>query len=225
MAPTIGEGTALVVVDMQNDFVRPGAPMEVPTALVTLPRIARLAAAFRDMGLTVIYTRFIAAPRETLLWRWSPQCAPPVCACWRGIARRYDDVSDERDGSAIVDELTPLPGDEVVEKYLYDSFHNSTLEDVLHAHQIGSVVVVGTVTQICVADTVHGAFHRGFEAVAVDDATSSFDEAQHRAVLQNISLKYGWVMSTDEVLARLNSLGQTAGKQIITKEERPWTAA
>jgi ureidoacrylate peracid hydrolase len=64
-------------------------------------------------------------------------------------------------------------------------------------------VVTGTVTQICVEDTVHGAFHEGYRTVVVSDAVSSYDEELHRATLRNIDLKYGRVLSANEVLAEL----------------------
>ncbi|MGH9918838.1 MAG: cysteine hydrolase family protein [Nitrososphaerales archaeon] len=215
--------TALVVVDMQNDFVRRGAPIEVPTALDTVPRIAELTTAFRRRGLPIVYTRFLSGPKETLLWNWSPQCAPPVCACWPGVMRHYHDLSGERDGSAIVDELAPELGDEVVAKYHYDAFFNSTLGDILVAHGVCSIVVVGTVTQICVADTVHGAFHRGLPCITVDDAVSSFDEELHHAALRNIALKYGWVMSSGDVISRLGPPEKSLSDQSDDKEEQPWT--
>jgi nicotinamidase-related amidase len=202
----LGQRTALIVVDMQNDFVRRGAPMEVAAARDTLPRIASLAEAFRRLRLPVVYTKFLTGPERTLLWRWSPECSPPVCACWRGVYRNYDDLPGKREGPDIVDELRPHPGDEVVEKYHYDAFYNTALDDVLRAQAVTSLVVVGTVTQICVADTVHGAFHRGYETTVVEDATSSFDEELHRAALHNIALKYGWVLSTQGVLARTSQL-------------------
>jgi hypothetical protein len=84
---------ALVVVDMQNDFVRASAPVEVPEARATIPIIQTLASCFRARHASVIFTRFVAGPQRTLLSNWSPQCAPPTCACWRDtrpdLCRRY----------------------------------------------------------------------------------------------------------------------------------------
>ena len=69
---------ALLVVDMQNDFVREGAPQEVPEARATIPLIASLLEDFRAAGRPVIYTRFTAGPGRTLLWTWSPECGPEL---------------------------------------------------------------------------------------------------------------------------------------------------
>src|SRR5882724_10224999 len=75
---------ALVVVDMQNDFVRAGAPLELPVA----------------------YTKFITWPVPTLLWEWSPQCRPPTKCCWKGHRRFYPDVGRELDCTEIIEEIT-----------------------------------------------------------------------------------------------------------------------
>jgi nicotinamidase-related amidase len=194
---------AIVVVDMQNDFVREGAPQEVPDARDTLPTIQRLIKGFREVARPVVYTKFVSGPGETLMWTWSPECAPPTCSCWPGVMRTYADVDGEREGPDVVDEIYPEAGDLIVEKYGYNAFHRTRLVDALRAHHVTDLVVAGTVTQICVEDTVHGAFHEGYRTVAVADAVSSYDQELHRATLRNIELKYGRVMPAEEVLAEL----------------------
>jgi nicotinamidase-related amidase len=212
--------TALLVVDMQNDFVRAGAPQEVPTARETLPLIARLLEAFRASSAPVIYTKFITGPKETFMWRFSPECAPPTRSCWPGVTRRYEDTDRELEGPDIVEEIYPLREDPIVEKYGYDAFHYSNLDDALHARHVSHVVIVGTVTQICVANTAYAAFHRGYHTVVVADAVSSFDEELHRTTLRNIALKYGRVLTAEEVLTEI---GGEAGSPPIGKGEG-WTA-
>jgi nicotinamidase-related amidase len=194
---------AIVVVDMQNDFVREGAPQEVPDARETLPTIQRIIKGFRDLPRPVVYTKFVSGPNETLMWTWSPECAPPTCSCWPGVMRSYGDLDGEREGPDIVDEIYPDAGDLIVEKYGYNAFHHTRLADALRANGVNDLVVTGTVTQICVEDTVHGAFHEGYRTVVVSDAVSSYDEDLHRATLRNIELKYGRVLSAEEVLAEL----------------------
>ena len=96
---------ALLVVDMQNDFVRAGAPQEVPDARRTFDAINQLIARFRDLGRPVIFTRFMAEEEPGLMWLWSRECQPDVRSCWKGQMRRYRDDPEERDGSGIVAEL------------------------------------------------------------------------------------------------------------------------
>jgi nicotinamidase-related amidase len=197
------DSTALVVVDMQNDFVRTGAPLEVPDARATIPAQRRLLDAFRAAGRPVVFTRFIAGPKRTLMWTWSPVIAPPTCCCWPGFRRSYGDAHGELDCTAVIDELAPLPGEPQIEKYGYSGFHRTNLTDVLRARGADTVVITGTVTQICVEDTARGAFHEGFRTVVVADAVSSFDPELHGATLRNIEMKFGRVLSADDVLAEL----------------------
>lgn len=195
--------TALVVVDMQNDFVRAGAPQEVPEARATIPRIQQLLGWFREAGQPVVFTKFIAGPRETLLWLWSPQCGPEQRSCWPGVRRTYRDCQGEREGPEIIDELAPRPGEHVVAKYGYDAFFRTNLADHLRAYHVTDVVVCGTVTHICVASTVSGAFHHGYRTVVASDAVSSYDQELHRATLRIVEAKYGRVASTEEIVAEL----------------------
>ena len=194
---------ALVVVDMQNDFVRVGAPLEVPDARATIEPHRRLIAAFRAAGRPVVYTRFLSGPDERLLWEWSPQCRPPTRCCWKGHRRGYADVEGERDCSAVIDELAPKPGDLVVEKYGYGAFHDTDLAARLREKGVESLFVTGTVTQICVEETAREAFHHGFPTTLVEDAVSSFAPDLHAATLKNFAMKFGWVEPTDATLARL----------------------
>ena len=108
------ERPALLVVDMQNDFVREGAPLEVPDARATIPPVRRLLEAFRARGLPVVFTRFLSEEEDNLLWLWSPQCHPGDRACWPGHRRRFADRAEPLEGAAIVDELPPAPGELVV---------------------------------------------------------------------------------------------------------------
>jgi nicotinamidase-related amidase len=193
--------TALVVVDMQNDFVRQSAPLEVPDARGTIHNHQRLLKCFRDSASVVVFTRFIAGPKQTLIWNWSSVLKPPTCCCWPGFMRTYGDVEGQRDGAAVIDELKPLPTELQIDKYNYGAFHRTNLLDSLTARDIDTVVVTGTVTQICVDETARGAFREGLKTVMVSDAVSSFDPMLHEATLANFAMKFGWVMTTDQILA------------------------
>src|SRR5437870_8052970 len=190
--------SALIVVDMQNDFVRVGAPLEVPDARETIDVHIELLDWFRTRKRPVIFTRFVAGPAPTLMWKWSPVIAPPVCCCWPGFMRGYGDVEGERDCVAVIDELAPLPGEHQVDKYGYNAFHRTRLTDLLLANQVDTVVITGTVTQICVDDTARGAFHEGFQAAVISDAVSSLAPDLHEATLRTLAMKYGRVLAAAE---------------------------
>jgi nicotinamidase-related amidase len=194
---------ALLIVDMQNDFVRKGAPMEVPDAWATIPQHQELLAFCRETGIPIIYTKFVAGPKRTLMWEWSPQLEPPIWACQRAHRRLYDDVGKELDCTDIIDEIYPAPKDYIVEKYGYGAFSNTNLEDILRSLHVESLVVTGTVTQICVEETAREAFHHGYRTTVVSDAVSSYAPDLHASTLKNFALKFGWVSPTAEVLQAL----------------------
>ena len=93
----------------------------------------------------------------------------------------------------------------MVDKYGYGGFHDATLENVLRAHGVTQLVVTGTVTQICVEETlVREAFHRELEVVVVSDGVAYLDEELASATLRNLAMKFGRVETTvSAVLAAL----------------------
>jgi nicotinamidase-related amidase len=191
---------ALVIVDMQNDFVRVGAPMEVPQARETIPEHRQLIECFRRHRLPIVYTRFLAGNEPRLLWEFSPKLAPPTLACQAGHERFYGDVHKTLDCTAVIDELAPLPGDTIIDKLGYGAFHATRLDDSLKKMSVESLIVTGTVTQICVEETAREAFHYGYKTTVVSDAVSSYLSELHAATLKNFTLKFGWVSTTGEVV-------------------------
>ena len=190
---------ALLVVDMQNDFVRVGAPLEVPDARATIAPHQRLIGAFRARGLPVVFTQFLAArvaePPVALV---AAVPADTKC-CWKGHRRRYADI----DGDARLHRgdrraRSPYRGDIVIEKYGYGAFHATDLDGTCARSASSRCVVTGTVTQICVEETAREAFHHGYRTTMVADAVSSFAPDLHAATLKNFAMKFGWVADTDD---------------------------
>jgi nicotinamidase-related amidase len=192
--------SAFLIVDMQNDFVRVGAPLEVPDTRRTIAPIREVTRRFRQAGRPVVYTRFVAGPGETLLWKWSPQIYPPVNCCRIGFRRYYQDIAAERECIAVIDELSVEPGDAVVDKYGYGAFFRTNLVDILASQKTDTVVIAGTVTQICVEETGRESFHHGFQTVLLADGVSSFDPELHAATLKNFAMKFGRVMDSGRFL-------------------------
>ena len=197
------EDPALIVVDMQNDFVRAGAPLEVPDARATIAPIAKLANRFREIRRPVIFTHFLSRAQYNLLWLWSPQCYPDAKCCWKGHLRGYDDATDPVDCTEIITELAPAAGDYRIEKYGYGAFHGTELDGLLRHLGVKSIVLTGTVTQICVEETGREAFHYGYRTTMVSDAVSSFAPDLHAASLKNFAMKFGWVADSEAILAWL----------------------
>ena len=197
------QNPALVVVDMQNDFVRVGAALEVPDARATIPAHLKLLEAFRQRRLPVIYTKFLTFQQPVLLWEWSPQALPDTKCCWKGHKRYYPDMGREIECTDVIDELAPQPGDPIIEKYCYGAFHGTPLAQTLQFLQVETLVVTGTVTQICVEETARQAFHHNYPTTMVSDAVSSFAPDLHAATLKNFAGKFGWVATAADIVDRL----------------------
>lgn len=197
--------SALIVVDMQNDFVRQGAPMELPSCRAAIPNAKRIIDACRKQGIPIVYLKFIAGPKESLIWTWSRKLVPEVKCCWKNHKRSYSDIESEAEVTDIVAELAPRPGDFIVEKYSYGGFYETNLNSILVACHAGDVIVLGAATPFCVDDTVTGAFDRQYRVFLVSDATGSFDEEFHRNSLRRIAMKYGRVLSTADIIREIES--------------------
>jgi nicotinamidase-related amidase len=177
--------------------------MEVPDARKTILQHQQLIALCRKTGIPIIYTRYLVGPHRTLMWEWSPEVEPPLLACQRGHQRYYADVDRSLDCADVIDEIYPQPADHIIDKYGYGAFHNTILQDTLRSLGTESLIITGTVTQICVEETGREAFHHGYKATLVSDAVSSYMPDLHAATLKNFALKFGWVSTTQEVLEAL----------------------
>ncbi|MFJ1709497.1 isochorismatase family protein [Kitasatospora sp. NPDC088346] len=189
--------TALLVIDMQNDFVRAGYPMEVPMARRRIPRMREVVGECRAAGIPVVYTRhvlldtFDVSPLESA---YNPRL---LTAGMRAGSF----------GAEVVDELRPEIGDVVVEKHRYDAFHNTRLETVLATvcglRRVDTVVVIGTLTEVCCDSTARAAYMRDFNVVFVGDATGALSEEAQAATEKNISTFFGRVLTTGELVAEI----------------------
>jgi nicotinamidase-related amidase len=197
------ENTALIVVDMQNDFVRKGAPMCVEEAFATIPANKSLIDYARQNDMPVIFAKFIAGKKPSLLWNWSPEIETDH-SCVRGFKRYYPDIDKTALCNDIIDELKPFSQEDYfVEKYCYSAFRNTNLINILQSEGSDTVVVTGTVTQLCVFSTVHDAFHEGIKAIVASDCVSTWDRLQEQATLENISHKFGMVLTSSELMQKL----------------------
>lgn len=191
------DSTALLVIDMQNDFVREGAPMEVPMAREFLPNMQAIVQGCRDVGVPVIYSQHLLQDS----WDISP------------LETAYNPALKKRglrigtSGAAVVEELKPEPQDYIIQKHRYDAFHNTQLENVLATVRglrgVDTVVVIGTVTNICCESTARSAFMRDYKVVMVSDANGGLDQASQEATLAIIARVFGRVVDTQTLLTEL----------------------
>lgn len=164
--------TALVVVDMQNDFVTPGGALVVPEAGATVPVIAGLLRRARGAGVRVFYTQDTHAPGDIEFPIWG------------------EHVLEGTWGWQIVDALAPQPGDRVIRKLRYDGFFGTSLDHELRLAGIRHVVLCGTVANICVLHTAGSAALRGYRVVVVIDGISALTPFDLHAALRQVAFLY-----------------------------------
>jgi nicotinamidase-related amidase len=193
--------TALLVVDMQRGFVDPGEPMEVPPARGCVPVIRGLLDAFRGKRLPVVFTAFVYSPDVPLLvGELHPEHKPAAPAAPRGFGMPSSSCLAGSPSARVVEALAPRPDEPVIDKRWYDAFAGSALDGALRARGVTSLVVTGTMTDICVLATVIGAFNREYRVTVLDDAVATLWPEIQRATLDIVARAYGRVVSSKQVL-------------------------
>jgi nicotinamidase-related amidase len=166
--------TALVIVDMQNDFVKEGGTLVVEAAAETVPRIQSLLGSARDVGVHVAYTQDSTMANDPEFEIWPEHCR---IGTW---------------GWEIVDELKPLEGELICRKNRYDGFYGTWLGHFLgRVWQVEHVVIVGTVANICVAHTAASAGLRWYHIVMPANGVSALTPFDQALTLRQVSWLYG----------------------------------
>lgn len=188
---------ALLVIDMQKDFVDEGAIMEVAMARHRIPTMRNVIEKCRGAGVPVIYTRHVLSDRFDV---------SPLETAYQPKLKATG-MREGSEGIEIVPELAPLSNETVIGKHRYDAFHDTPLETILRTirgvGQVDTVIVIGTVTNICCESTARSAFMRDFKVVFVSDANGGLDEASHNATLTIIGRVFGRVMTAGELIDQL----------------------
>lgn len=165
--------SALVVVDMQNDFVKEGGSLVVPDAEGTIPKIKVLLDLARESGTRVVFTQDTHNEDD------------PEWEIWPEHAR------EGSWGWELVEELAPLVDEAVIRKVRYDAFYGTALDHLLRTWDIETLVICGTVANICVHYTAASAALRWYEVVIPRDATSALDPFDLEASLRQTSFLFG----------------------------------
>jgi biuret amidohydrolase len=202
--------TALLIIDMQRDFVDPGGFGEalgndVSRLRQAIPAIERALAAARDAGMLVVHTREGHRPDLSDL---------PEAKRVRGrLKTGIGDVGPMgrilvrgEYGHDIIDELRPLPGEPVVDKPGKGAFYATDLEQMLRSRGIKSLVVTGVTAEVCVQTTVREANDRGFECLVLSDCIASYFPEFYEMTLKMIKAQggiFGWVAPSEAFLAAL----------------------
>lgn len=177
--------TALVIIDMQNDFVRDEGTLQVKSAPSTVPAIRRLLDLARESGMRVAFSQDTHDPGD------------PEFAIWPAHALRGTW------GWEMIDELAPAAGELVVQKVRYDAFYGTELDHMLRLWHVQTIVLCGTVANICVHYTAASAALRWYDVVIPKDAVSAVEACDLEFSLRQTSwLFQGKVTTSTGVVAK-----------------------
>ena len=198
--------TALLVVDMQRGFLEPGEAMEVAPARAAIRAIQSLLAAFRARRLPVVFTEFTYSPSVPLLvGELHPEHRPAAPGGRRGFGVPSSSCLEGDPSARTVEALAPQAAELVVRKRWYDGFAGTELDGALRARGVTSLVITGTMTDICVLATVVGAFNREYRVTVVEDAVATLWPEIQRATLDIMGRAFGRVVSSRQVLDTLST--------------------
>ena len=193
--------TALLVIDMQNAFVAPGAPIEVPGARDIVPNINRLAAALRKRGAPVIWVLHQNAADGG---DWSPFF--DVFVKPENRPRAVQALSPLSELQTLWAGLNAAPVDVRVTKNRYSALiaGASDLGTILKQRGIDTLLIAGTKTNVCCECTARDAMMLDYKVVLLCDCTAALSDDEHLATLENVIQQFGDVMTADDALALLS---------------------
>ncbi|MBR1126354.1 cysteine hydrolase [Bradyrhizobium lablabi] len=210
--------TALVIIDMQRDFMEPGGFGEtlgndVSQLARAVKPIGTVLAAARDAGMLVIHTREGHLPDLS--------DAPPAKVARGAPSRRIGDpgpmgrilIRGEA-GHDIIPELYPMAGEIVIDKPGKGAFYATGLGDVLEKYGIENLLVCGVTTEVCVNTTVREANDRGYRCIVIADGCASYFPEFHEMGLKMIKAQggiFGWVADSAAILEAMTT--ETFGKR------------
>ncbi len=191
--------TAHLIVDMQNGFMLPGAPVEVPMARDIVDQINAVSQALRQAGGLNVFLRY-TTPSDwqtqwTVFWdRMGPAAAShreaftpgsPMHDLWPALDRAEEDL--------------------VVDKHRFSGFFpgTSTLPEVLRDHGIDTVIISGTLTNCCCESTARDAMQAGYRVIMAADANAALTDEEHGATLHILAMVFADLLSSDEIVAAL----------------------
>lgn len=203
---------ALIIIDMQRDFLEPGGFGEalgndVSQLQTIVPAVQRLQAAFREKGLTIIQTKEAHQPDMH-------DCPPSKQKRGKGTLKIGDEGPMGRvlilgePGNDIIEPLAPLEGETVIVKPGKGAFYQTGLDDVLRSRKITHLIFTGVTTEVCVQSTMREANDRGYECLLVEDATASYFPEFKQSTLEMIRAQggiVGWTATVQQVLKSIAS--------------------
>lgn len=192
---------ALIVVDVQNDFVSPEGSAgkrgdDVGAAIAMIPNLTRLIDQARKVGLTIVYIRTTHSEwTDTASWIYRTSQKSGLSTCREGTW-----------GADFYDGIAPLSSERVVIKHRYSAFINTDLNTVLKARGIQSILVCGVATNVCVETTARDGYMYDYYVTMIDDCSAAYDAKLHMGTLENIRRHFGLVASSHQIIETWSGL-------------------
>ncbi|HLP47465.1 MAG TPA: isochorismatase family cysteine hydrolase [Candidatus Kapabacteria bacterium] len=187
----------LIILDMQKDFLLKEGLLKVWGGPAIIPNLQKLIKVFHKNDLPVIFTRHIYE---------NPEQDGGATARWWKANRHSMLLREHTWHSEISDFLIPDTKDRIISKRRYSAFFGTDLEILLRTANINDVVITGVCTNICCEATAHDAFFRDFNIFFVIDGTGATDEEAHLSSLRNISLAYGNIVTTAQIINSVDNI-------------------
>lgn len=201
------EKTVLLVVDMQNDFVAKGAPLETEMGQKMLPKLKEVLDFTRKAGIEVIYTRHVHREDLSDVGLFG-EIYPPILdrAC----------LIDGHEGSEIYEEVTPKRDEIIIKKHRYSAFYGTNLDIILRTKGIENIVIAGLTTEDCCFAAARDGMYRGYKVAVLSDVTGTYDykdigfgmvpaEEVHKVFLTILGGSTAHVMTSDEYMQKVKT--------------------
>ena len=187
--------SALLIIDMQNAFLEPGAMLEAPMGRDIITRLARLIDVCRELCVPVIWVRLdSSAPYGGLLLEKYPSLREQQ-VLYKGT-HSFELFSDMP---------APLENEFHIVKHKYDAFHRTDLDTLLRNIGADTVIITGVTTNCCCESTARSAFEHDYKVAFTSDATAAFEERLHEATLGTVRELFGRVVTVAEVINELGN--------------------
>lgn len=184
----------LLVIDMQNEFLREDGAVFFHYATEILPNLKRIVAASRRASIPLVFTGHTHE---------NPKIDGGMTAeFWPEIKRGESLIKGTR-GVRVYPAVRPLRGEQMIWKHRYSAFYNTDLEIVLRGMGATDLIITGVLTNVCCESTARDAFARDFRVFFVADATATTEPEFHIASLKNLAYAFAYVVTTKDLLAQI----------------------
>jgi ureidoacrylate peracid hydrolase len=198
----VSSNTALLVVDVQNDFCHNQGVFSKYKSVTldhieqAISNLSTLIEKCREFKLPIIYIRTIHSD-----WTNSPSWLKRM----EGATEKMRICPPDSWGSNFFN-VAPKEGDCIVTKHRYSAFIGTDLDLILRSRGIKNILVTGVATNVCVESTARDGYHRDYNVILIEDCCGAYDNAEHAATLNNISKFFGVVTSSETLIAALEKV-------------------